>query len=63
MKVNSICINNLNIKCETLEILYSEYLCNPRVARPFLSMQQMAETIKIKVHEFVHLKNLNLCVA
>lgn len=63
MKINPRCINDLNVKYEAIKILSGEYLYNLRVGKVFLNMQQKAGTIKIKVHEFVHIKNLNLSVA
>lgn len=63
MKTNLRCINDLNVKYETIKILSGEYLYNLRVGKVFLNMQLKSGTIKIKVHEFVHIKNLNLSVA
>lgn len=46
-KINSRCIDALNVKYKTIKILSGEYLYHRRVGKVFLSMQLKAKTIKI----------------
>lgn len=46
-KINSRCIDDLNVKYKTIKILSGKYLYDLRVEKVFLSMELKAETIKI----------------